>query len=108
MQHVSEIVTTSQHLDLLLQHSHETLATFFTNIPNTCKNLKTLPVGHHDCRPKLLLLAAGSEALATSELRAEAVARAPVRFGHGEQRLTPSGGSRSQPQGAPPLVARRW
>jgi hypothetical protein len=29
IQHVSEIVTTSQHLDLLLQRSHGTFATFY-------------------------------------------------------------------------------
>jgi hypothetical protein len=45
---------------------------------------------------------------AAGELRVEAAARTPVCSGHGEQRPAPSGGSHSQPQGAPPLVARRW
>jgi hypothetical protein len=58
-----KIVTTSQLLDPLLQHSHETLQhsseTSPTHTTYTCNSPETLPVGHHDRRPKLLLLAVG-------------------------------------------------
>jgi hypothetical protein len=85
---------------------------------------QTLPVGHHDRRPKLLLLAAGprgaapraagelsrlavgSEALATGKFRARLPRAALCALATASSGPTPPGGSRSQPQGAPPPEER--
>jgi hypothetical protein len=88
MQHVFEIVTTSQHLDLLLQHSHETLANLLQKHPKHMQHtLATAPKlclfatmtaarssssWPRGAAPRtageLSHLVAGSEALATGEL----------------------------------------
>jgi hypothetical protein len=111
MQHVSEIVTRSQHLDLLLQHSHETLANILQKHPKYMQH--TLATA-----PKLCLLATMNAARSSSswprgaaappvsshawpqkvkpwppaKLSAEAAVRSPVRSGHGEQRPHAAGG----------------
>jgi hypothetical protein len=60
MQHVSEIVTTSQHLDHFCNIRMKHLQTLFKNIPNTC-NI------HFATAPKLCLLATMTAARSSAE-----------------------------------------
>jgi hypothetical protein len=96
MQHVSEIVTTSQHLDLLLQHSHETLANILQKHPKHMQH--TLAT-----TPKLCLLATMTAARSSSSWprgaapRVAGELRAWPREGKPWHRRAPCGGCRAQP-----------